>query len=87
MQNNKVLELQLADENGLLDKPEKRRYCIQPLISNSKNGLKNVLHFKHILRKYPEKFFDYFRMSINSFDELLQKMGEPLNKMCNPNIQ
>ncbi|KAL4132034.1 hypothetical protein QTP88_009255 [Uroleucon formosanum] len=31
-------------------------------------------------RKYPEKFFDYYRMSINSFDELLQKVRESITK-------
>jgi len=80
MQKLKILEvLWLADEAGLLDEPTERRYWVHPLIRNRENSGK-FLTLYNDLRKYPEKFFDYYRMSINSFDELLKIVREPLSK-------
>lgn len=80
MQKSKILEvLWLADEAGLLDEPSERKYWVHPLIENRENSKKFLVFFND-LRKYPEKFFDYYRMSINSFDELLQKVRESISK-------
>lgn len=34
----------------------------------------------HSLKEYPEKFFKYFRMSPQSFDELLNEIREDITK-------
>ncbi len=34
------------------------------------------------LRKFPERFYDYFRMSIHQFDELLQQLLPLIRRQC-----
>jgi len=54
-----------------------RKYWVHPLLSDrSTKGLFNL--FYNDLRKYEDKFFNYLRMSVNSFDELMEKLQEDL---------
>jgi hypothetical protein len=44
-----------------------RKWWIHPILSNRKReGMFTVMH--HKLRKYPDKFFEFYRMSEGSFD-------------------
>lgn len=62
---SKILEvLWLADEAGLLDEPSERKYWVHPLIENHENSKKKLV-FYNDMRKYPEKFFNYYQMFIN----------------------
>jgi hypothetical protein len=50
---------------------------VHPLLSDrSTKGLFNL--FYNDLRKYEDKFFNYLRMSIKSFDELLELLQQDL---------
>lgn len=65
MQKLKILEvLWSADGAGLLDEPSENVYWVHTLIENLENS-KKILVLNNDLRKYPENFFDYYRMSIN----------------------
>ena len=58
-------------------KRHRRRLWIHPLIAErSKTGAFNTLF--HELRQDNMKFFNYFRMSITTFDELLNKLHDHL---------
>lgn len=51
-------------------KKKNRKFWVHPLIADrSAKGLFNLFYYD--LRKYEENFFNYLRMSISSFDELL----------------
>jgi len=54
-----------------------RKFWIHPLLSDrSTKGLFNL--FYNDVRKYKDKFFNYLRMSVNSFDELMELLQEDL---------
>ncbi|KAL4090147.1 hypothetical protein QTP88_025046 [Uroleucon formosanum] len=54
-----------------------RKFWVHPLLSDrSTKGLFNL--FYNDLRKYEDKFFNYLRMSVNSFDELMEQLREDL---------
>lgn len=58
---------------------EKKKLWVHPFISDrSRSGIFFKLYGD--LRKYPEKFFNYTRMSIASFDELLNLCRNDLTK-------
>ena len=58
-------------------KRHRRRLWIHPLIAErSKTGAFNTLF--HELRQDNMKFFNYFRMSITTFDELLNSHAQPI---------
>lgn len=60
-------------------KKRKRRYWIHPL--NTKRLQQSQFYILHNkLRAHPEKFFDYYRMSINSFNELLNLIRKDITK-------
>lgn len=63
-----TVQLQLLQ---LLKKRRKRRsYWVHPTLSSRlTSGHFHVNFCNH--RKYPDKFFEYYRMSVTSFDELL----------------
>lgn len=60
-------------------KPRKRRMWVHPIISERNTAGGNVLLYKN-LREHPEKFFNYFRMSIRSFDELHNILKDKISK-------
>lgn len=52
-----------------------RKYWVHPLLSDrSIKGLFNL--FYNDLRKYEDKCFNYLRISVNSFDELMERLQE-----------
>lgn len=58
-------------------KKKKKRLWVHPLIqTRSQNGMFKT--FYEDLRKYDDKFTNYTRMSVKSFDELLQTLGQSL---------
>jgi len=72
----------LAEAAGELDEPmssKRRRYWVHPLNSNRESDMRFTTFFNDI-KKYPEKFFDYYRMSILSFEELLEKVRPKITK-------
>ncbi|CAI6372417.1 unnamed protein product [Macrosiphum euphorbiae] len=61
------------------DKKNKRRWWVHPLnLKRPREGQFQVTFMT--LRQYPEEFFKYFRMSIKTFDELLNMIGRQLQK-------
>lgn len=59
------------EDAGLLKEPVKRKYWVHPFHSNFEAREKFKTFFSNI-RNYETKFFEYYRMSISSFDELLE---------------
>jgi len=58
----------------LSQKNKKRhRYWVHPL--NTQRLTESQFYVKRIkLRAHPDKFFDYYRMTVKSFDELFDKI-------------
>lgn len=59
--------------------PKRRKYWIHPLNIDSQDDKTFDLFFDS-LKKYPEKFFNYYQMSISSFEELVDKVRHRLSK-------
>lgn len=60
-------------------KKKPKKLWIHPFISDrSRSGVFSKLY--EDLRKYPSKFFNYTRMSVSSFDELLSLCTNELTK-------
>jgi len=77
-----LLEIICAAESaGELEEPVRkhRRYWVHPLHSSKEYDMKFQIFYDN-LKKYPDKFFDYYRMSIQSFEELLEKVRKNLTK-------
>jgi len=55
---------------------EKKKEILGAPTDRSTKGLFNL--FYNDLRKYEDKFFNYLRMSIKSFDELLELLQQDL---------
>lgn len=76
--NLKVIAV--AEAFGLLNPPRnERKFWIHPFIADREDSGR-FFDFYHKIRTYPEKFFEYYRMSIKSFDELLMKLRGSLTK-------
>lgn len=57
----------------------KRRYWVHPL--NTQRLTESQFYVKRAkLRAYPEEFFKYYRMSMKSFDELLNSIRDKIKK-------
>jgi len=71
----------MAEAAGELEEPEKkhRMYWVHPIHSSREHDIQ-FQEFYNNLKKYPEKFFDYYRMSISTFEELLEKVRTHLTK-------
>jgi len=82
MSNKTYLKVVCATEaSGELDEPTplKRRYWVHPLkCDREKNN--NFSKFYENIRKHPENFVEYYRMSVKSFDELLATLRKYLSK-------
>ena len=60
-------------------KEKKRRWDTHPVLANRPSTEQFYVMFeKH--RMYPDKFFQYYRMSVTSFDELLCLLNEEIRK-------
>lgn len=73
----------LAEAAGELDEPlqsKRRRYWVHPLHSSRESDMRFTIFFNEIKKYYPENFFDYYRMSIFSFEELLEKVRSKITK-------
>lgn len=57
----------------------KRKYGVHP-INRYRKAYGEFHHLYKQLRKYPERFFQYLRMSINTFDLLLNKIKTSIGK-------
>ena len=86
--NNLLLNIICAAEAaGELDEPiiptpKIRKYLVHPAHSNM-DGENHFYIFYENIRNFPLKFFEYFRMSITSFDELLKMLRPYLTKQQN----
>ena len=71
----------MAEAAGELEEPahKHRRYWVHPIHSSREHDMRFQVFYDN-LKKYPEKFFDYYRMSIFSFEELLEKVRPNLTK-------
>lgn len=67
------------EATGLLRKPIERRYSVHPFHANRETSERFSIFYNDI-RKYEVKFFGYYRMSINSFDELLNALRPYITK-------
>jgi len=77
-QNIKVVAV--AEALGLLEPPKaKRRYWVY-LLSTDREKKGQFTTFLENIRQYPDKFFEYYRMSISSFDELLKTLQPHITK-------
>jgi len=80
MNRQKVKVVAVAEALGLLDPPKaKRKYWVHPLNTNREKIGQFTTFFENI-RQYPDKFFEYYRMSISSFDELLKTLRPHITK-------
>lgn len=77
--NLRIRAVCVAEALGLLDEPTERKFWVHPINAHREKS-KRFSSFFENLRKYPEKFFDYYRMSLTSFDELLQCIREYISK-------
>jgi len=65
---------------GELDLPAPdRRYWVHPINSHRESSGQFNTFYENV-RCYPDKFFEYYRMSTTSFDELLLKVRPYITK-------
>ncbi|KAF0713338.1 protein ALP1-like, partial [Aphis craccivora] len=82
--NRKIVKVIAAAEAlGLLNTiKSERKYWVHLLnVEREKTGQSG--HFKGFfenIRRYPQKFFEYYRMSMSSFDELLEILRPHITK-------
>ncbi|CAI6350554.1 unnamed protein product [Macrosiphum euphorbiae] len=77
-----LVAIALALEEDEKKKTTKRKYAVHPL--NGERRRKG--QFQQIygdLRQYPEKFFSFYRMSTQTFDEMLSIVKPNLSKLDN----
>ncbi|XP_025194756.1 protein ALP1-like isoform X2 [Melanaphis sacchari] len=80
MNRKKIKVVAVAEALGLLDPPKvQRRYWVHPL-NMDREKIGQFRTFFENIRQYPDKFFEYYRMSISSFDELLKTLRPHITK-------
>jgi len=83
MNRNKKIKLIAALEAlGMLEDIPKscsRKHWIHPLNLSLEKSISFDTFYMEI-KNYPDKFFDYFRMSINTFEELLLHIRGDITK-------
>lgn len=81
---NMVRVIAIAEAFGQLDpQAPDRKYWVHPINSNRESSGQFDAFYENI-RCYPDKFVEYFRMSITSFDELLEKIRPHITKQTTP---
>lgn len=78
MDRRRLLLISALEAEGLLSDDRRRRWATHPF--NNSQHHKHFFPFYNKIRKYREKFFNYFRMSMNSFDELLSTVSPFIKK-------
>lgn len=73
----RVIFTYLVYKNYVLNKKNKRRYWVHPFTDLRLTKGIFYTSFEN-LRENPDKFFNYFRMSVKSFDELAVKVTEKI---------
>lgn len=72
--------ISIADSFGYLNSPRKEReFWVHPF-NKSREDNERFKKFYLDIRQYPQKFFEYYRMSIQSFDELLENVRPYITK-------
>lgn len=72
-----ILSLLLVRRRRQQRLTRKKKWWIHPIIrERSRTGKLAILHEK--LKQHPDKFFDYYRMSINSFHYLLSVISDKI---------
>lgn len=80
MNRQKIKVVAVAEALGLLDPPNiKRRYWVHPL-NTDREKIGQFKTFFENIKQYPDKFFEYYRMSISSFEELLETLRPYITK-------
>ncbi|XP_022163932.1 uncharacterized protein LOC111029281 [Myzus persicae] len=74
----------IAEAFGQLDpQAPDRKYWVYPINSNRESSGQFDSFYENI-RCYPDKFLEYYRMSITTFDELLEKICPYITKQTTP---
>lgn len=77
---NLIKVIAIAEACGELDPPKQdRKYWVHPINSDREEANKFNMFYENI-RCYSDKFFEYYRMTISSFDELLEKIRPFIKK-------
>jgi len=80
MNRKKLKVIAVTEALGLLDTiKSERRYWVHPL-NVEREKMEHFKDFFKNIRRYPQKFFEYYRMSISSFDELLEILRPHITK-------
>ncbi len=76
--HSKIKFVALLEAANLLNQVE-RKYWVHPFHGDRERS-QRFQKFYNSIREYPEKFFEYYRMSITSFDELLELLRPYITK-------
>jgi len=79
-QTKKLLILYLLyRRHKVVIRPHRRKYWVHPILQNRENfGVYKTLYNE--LRSDPKKIFNFFRMSISTFDELHVTLKEEISR-------
>jgi len=76
--------ISIAESFGYLNSPRREReFWVHPF-NKSREENERFKKFYLDIRQYPQKFFEYYRMSIQSFDELLENVRPHITKKITP---
>lgn len=70
--NSEVQILAYLEAENLLE-PVSRKYWVHPFTKNREASGRFMTFYSNIWR-YPKTFFEYYRISVGSFDELLETL-------------
>lgn len=77
---NLLKVITVAEACGELNPPKQnQKYWVHPINSDREESNKFNIFYENI-RCYSENFFEYYKMSISSFDELLEKIRPFIKK-------
>ncbi|KAK0073882.1 hypothetical protein PV325_009066 [Microctonus aethiopoides] len=75
----KLLAIFVLEAEGMLREPVNRQHWVHPFFSQ-RDSMEKFQRFYENIRLYNEKFFQYYRMSIKSFDELVKILRPHITK-------
>lgn len=80
---NVLKVISISEACGYLNPPNiERKFWVSPINENRENG-ERFRTFYHDIRQSPDKFFEYHRMSLLSFDER-SYITKKVTQFCNP---